>query len=527
MQTKQLPAFLLATALCLMATACGSPAAGAPEQSAASGNGSAKANVEGKIEGEITVSCYDTMQYKSFLDAAAKAFEGKYPGVKVNVETFSAMPEIKTMEQDGMKIAMVQKEDDPQGRGDYISKIATELMSGKGADVLAMDVLPYYKYAENGQLEDLSKYMQADPDFNISDYRENIFKAAQYKNGQYLVPLDYSFNYFAYDSSLLNDEAAQQLQQGDAFTFEQLANIGGASFEAAKDADPPAKMFGYTGGAQNGGSMISQLLEENYHSFVDVETKAVSFNDGRFESLLELAKEYAQKGYLRPSMQNQEEPVNIRDVMSANQSRYFFKSNSNMNLLSYFNKDSQVNVRISTGGDAGNEENDEIAGIAANGNGEATFTYSQAYGINSNSSNKATAWAFVKFLLSEQIQSSPQLSPAGLPVNNNARMERAKTMITGGMFTVAMGDEAMGGKAANADAAANATVELDDKQQGVYEQYTAAIERFSDKISAYQIKDTTIDSIIDSEVKAFFDGTKSAKDVANVLQNKIELYINE
>ena len=35
---------------------------------------------------------------------------------------------------------------------DYINMINTELMSGCGPDILAMDILPFYEYARNGPL---------------------------------------------------------------------------------------------------------------------------------------------------------------------------------------------------------------------------------------------------------------------------------------------------------------------------------------------------------------------------------------
>ncbi|QHI73531.1 type 2 periplasmic-binding domain-containing protein [Aminipila terrae] len=122
-----------------------------------------------KLSGEITVSCYDTMMYKDFLENAAKVFEKKHPGTKINVEGFAPMPEVKKMEDGSVMTSSTNNE---QEQADYISKVNTELMSGKGADILAMDVLPYYKYADGGQLENLQNYMDADSSFDIKDYKK-------------------------------------------------------------------------------------------------------------------------------------------------------------------------------------------------------------------------------------------------------------------------------------------------------------------------------------------------------------------
>ena len=125
-----------------------------------------------KLAGEVTVSCYDTMFYKDFLEKAAKTFEKKNPGTKINVESFAPMPDVKTSQSGDTMISVVSTGDDTQERAGYIGKINTELMSGEGADVLAIDILPYYKYADSGQLEDLQDYMDADSSFDSSDYCE-------------------------------------------------------------------------------------------------------------------------------------------------------------------------------------------------------------------------------------------------------------------------------------------------------------------------------------------------------------------
>ena len=52
---------------------------------------------------------------------------------------------------------------------------------------------------------------------------------------------------------------------------------------------------------------------------------------------------------------------------------------------------------------AGNEDHDKRLGLITNENGKVNFNFFQAFGINANSDNKALAWAFVKYLMSEEI----------------------------------------------------------------------------------------------------------------------------
>jgi len=49
----------------------------------------------------------------------------------------------------------------------------------------------------------------------------------------------------------------------------------------------------------------------------------------------------------------------------------------------------------------------------------------------------------------------------------------------------------------------------------------------SDSINCFVVRDKTLSEMIASEAQYYFDGSKTADDVAKVLQNKADLYLNE
>lgn len=458
------------------------------------------ADADGEIGGEITVSTYDTMAYKTFLEEAAKLFEEKYPGVTVNVETFSVMPEIKN---DGQGMIMAATQDDSQNRADYINNVNTALMSGGGADVLAMDILPFYKYADGGRLENLAVYMQTDPEFNRSDYRENILDAVEYKNGIWFVPLDYSFNYYVYDTTLLDGGAASGFGTGESFTVEELVTLAGPSFDGSSRV---FNVHDYVTSPRD--DMWELLLAENYTAFVDIENKTADFDNGGFENLLESVKKYGEEGYVSKGVTGQEGAgAMMQRVREASADRFFFKPKNFSSLIALFTRNSGMEMGAMAEGDTmAVGDDDEIAGIAA-ADGSVPFTYNQAYGINANSQNKETAWAFLKFLLSDEMQLSANLRPTALPILNSAREKKMELMLTGMM--------------------AQQGQSLSEAHLEALAKYNEAVERFSDQIDAYFIRDTIIDDMIATEVQYFFEGAKTAAEVAQVLQNKADLYLNE
>jgi len=462
----------------------------------------------GKAGGEITISAYDSFSYKNFLEGAARAFEALYPGTKVNVETFSAMPETRTGGQGNMQITVTEIQDDPQGRTDYISRVNTNLMSGTGADLYAMDVLPLHKFAANGTLENLDSYMVMDPDFHKSDYRENIIDAVRYKNGTWFLPLNYDFNYFTYDSTLVPPEIRNRFGVDKSFSSDGLLIIGMSLYNGTY------KIFNLNDYSRSPRNMFAVLLSENIQSYLNLESKKPNFADGSFAAMLDSIKNYSKQGLIPQGVTGQQN-ANQQNVGQLRQrgmgepaDRFYFKQYNSVNLLSMFSRSLGITRRMAEGGMAmGIDSDDEIAGIQANADGSVPFTYSRAFGINSQSKNKESAWAFLKFLLSEEMQASADMMMTGFPVNNKAREETAGLAFTG-MFR-------------NSDGV------LNKQQRQALTQYKAAVEKMSDSINCFVAKDTSLNDMIASEVQYYFSGAKTADEVAKVLQNKADLYLNE
>ena len=569
---------------------------------------------DGDISGELTISAYETMTYRSTLEAAAEAFNEKYPNVEITIDTFSAMPEFRRSESADGRSAMMsaQMEDDPQGRADYANKVNTALMSGEGADILAVDVIPIAKYVESGLLEDLSPYMTQDSDFDPSHYRQNILEAVTWKGGTWFLPMDYMFNYYTYDSTLITAE------QGDfgtssAFTTEQLLDLAKPLFDGeTKILNTPA----YEG---RGGSLWTRLLRERWSDFVDIANKRANFKDGKFVELLNTLTSYDKDGLIPESITSQIDIEMTMDRMGqAPTDRYYFKPKTNMSLLTHFLRDSQTrfNVGISVGGASAIEDDDELAGIAANLDGSVPFTYTQAFAINSNSKNKRVAWEFIKFMLSGEMQEQGLGGMLrGLSLHNATRERQVELMLSSmaaglrgdgairdgvpgsgmpggfgrinndaGNTAIVGPDDGGGGETASGkpgdqggdaivdgpgdgsgngpgnsaggapgngpgnalgngpgDAAGdeagdaaigNATrssipLSLSDIDPEILKQYNDAVESFSNQINTFEIKDTIIEDMIQAEVAYFFEGEKTAEEVASTLQNKVELYLNE
>ena len=487
-----------ALAVMLFVTGCGA------ENGTGNGNGRAAAAVmeaeffHRKIEGEITVSAYSSAAYRNYLAEAGRAFEALYPGAKVNVETFSAMPEVRTSGQANLSVTAMQ--DDPQSRNDYLSRINTSIMSGTGADIFAMDIIPLHKFVESGTLENLEPYINLDPDFNRADYRQNILDALRYRGGTWFLPIDYTFKYYAYDATLVPAQIASRFGIDKAWSADELLKIGIPLYDGSY------KLFNATDFVMGPGGMFYQLLSENSASFVNLETGRPNFAYGGFSSLLASVSAYGRDGYIPRGVTGQQGAGQfMQQAMGTPTDRFFFKLNNNISLISQFSRGLGLMMRMMTGGNApAIDSDDEITGIQANADGSVPFGYNQAFGINSRSKNRETAWAFLKFLLSKETQLST--SPYYLPLNNEAREEKAELAFMGNI---------PGSRTPN------------EQQRQALEDYRAAVETLSDSINCYVPSDSSLNDMILAEVRYFFDGSRNAEEVARILQNKADLYLSE
>jgi hypothetical protein len=107
------------------------------------------------------------------------------------------------------------------------------------------------------------------------------------------------------------------------------------------------------------------------------------------------------------------------------------------------------------------------------------------------------------------MQLSSDMMNTGFPVNNKAREEKS--------------DLAFAEMFRNP----NGVLALNEDQLRALENYKAAVEMLSDSINCFAMKDTSINDMIAQEVQYYFSETKTADEVARVLQNKADLYLNE
>lgn len=144
-------------------------------------------NIASQPEKELVV--YSLYENKTVRQAAGQ-FQRKNPDTKVNIQ--------------------VAMGDDGATEADLIRTLNTELLQGKGPDVIILDGLPVESYGEKGVLADLSDTVkQADKKGKLVD---SVVRAYQTKKGLWAVPTRFSVSVLVTDEetakSMTNLKAA-------------------------------------------------------------------------------------------------------------------------------------------------------------------------------------------------------------------------------------------------------------------------------------------------------------------------------
>lgn len=397
---------------------------------------------------------FSVLQADPMYSLAEKKYEEQHPDVDIQIKEYGG-GEGSNQEGDLEK---------------YVKTTNTELLSGKGADLIALDVsgLPIEKYVDKQALVNLSELMKQDPDFDFNLYEMNILDGAKMRGGLYSLPLRFFLD------SLMGDAKAIE-QSGVKFddstwtwgefteVGKRLAASGGHTYSMGNT--PPERM-------------LNILFVDNYTRIVHEEKRPASFDTNAFVGLMEQVKTmYAEK---------------VVTDAEVNAGDYFFAPALILSPEDYFE------------GPAMFYEQGKIyrKPLAAGQQAGVTFLMHKNLGINRNSKVQTEAWDFLKFLLSEEMQTMPGLQ--GFSLNKKVNEKTLKDLEDKGTIESPLGSVIPVQKA-----------DIDMIKQMLADAITP------------QKNDSKIQQIIEEEAKAYYSGQKSAQAVADLVANRVTTYLNE
>lgn len=452
--------------------------------------------------GKIVVTYYDDTSLSSVVSILEKAdaetvksqqvitMAGNY----IDSSLYSAVTKFnKTNEKYRIKVQDYSEysTDDDWNAGQ--TKLNADLVTGNIPDIiLASNGMALESLASKGIFADINELFANDSEINRSDYMENIFDAYQSADGKlyYITP---SF----YVNTLI----------GKPETLGDIKNWTlGEFMDFAENLDEGTQLFNDENLTSD--NLFSMLCYSNLNQFVDFENKTCDFSNDDFIRLLEFVSKYPTT---EEYYNNMDEDTNYDEIYQENYQKY---------------RDGRIVLEQGTFGDFSSmyqlEKMDfggdiEFIGYPSKDGKGSYANPNILLGVSAKSDNQQAAWEFIKYILSDEYQENQYM---GIPVKKSAIDKMAENNMTPYTYVDENGETVVDENVFSINGVEFKIGYMDEEDKNRYMD-------FLNSINKAQTYNEEVYNIINEEVQAYFSKQKSAKETADIIQNRVKTYINE
>ena len=374
-----------------------------------------------------------------------------------------------------------------------LTKLTTEILSGKMPDLLSLNGLPYSQLAGKGLLEDLYPYLDADKDLKREDLFPTVLKAMEVNGGLYRICPSFSIQSLIGAASVVGDKPG--------WNYEQFR----AALASMPEGCTPLDQY------TTRDTVLNFLLGLDMADFVDWSTGKCNFDSQEFVEILEFANSF-QADF---DWENYEWSPDESSQNRIAQGRQMLMQSGIYSIEDVLYNDMYF------GG------NSTYIGWPTNyGVGNMLYLADGAFAMSASCANKDAAWRFIRTILLEDYQKSLY----GLPVVKKVFDDKLKEAMTpqyeqdeNGNFRLDENGEKIETPRGGIGFGDGSTYEVYAMTQ---EQADKLLEVINTTTKVMDENDS-IFSIVQEQAAAFFAGQKSAEEVARLVQSKANIYVNE
>ena len=367
---------------------------------------------------------------------------------------------------------------------DGIRKLNLDIVSGDGPDIFDLSRLDIETLTLNGAVEDLTPYLENSSVLNKEDYLENVLESHTYGGKLAAIPHSFSIRSWAGKTFGLGEEMG--------WTLEEMLSY-------AKEHPQSQLIFNATKS-----SVMELCMNSNMEQFLDWESGEAKFDSELFMRLLEFVNTYPD--VLRP----REDPLTTEELLRSDEVLLFPVS------INYFYEIQDYPYYF-------DEPVTYIGYPTADGSAAAVLGYDtdQLYGISAASGNKDGAWAFIESCLSLPVEVgfSPRRSQLELQIEKSMDYMRDANgepkLDESGNLIPAYGSMGFG----FGEYYYTYHISTDEEIKWVMDLLSAA--------KPMKGSDSQVMAIIEEEAQAFYAGQRTAEDVAEVIQSRVQTYVDE
>lgn len=375
-----------------------------------------------------------------------------------------------------------------------LTKLTTEIMAGNVPDILDLSGFSVSQLAGKGLIADLDSFFDADPDLNKSDFIPNVLAAFEVDGKLYSTVSNFNIQGVAGASSIVGDTPG--------WNYEQLQ-------EALAKMPEGCQIFNYYTTSQD---VLSSCLALDMGTLVDWTTGQCNFDSQGFIDMLKFASQF-QNDFNWDSYEYSDDDDDYTRVAQGKQ----------MLLNTYISDFNDLPMYDAIFGGSVTY----IGYPTSSGTGNMLNFNNSGYAISARCENKDAAWQFIRTFFTEDFQKEQY----GFPSNINAYNAKLKEAMTPEYMKDGNGNYVLDENGNKIEVSRSA---MSWGSGDNYIEIYATTQEQADKLwelitTTTKVADysSSIYDIVNEQTPAFFSGQKSAEEVARLIQNKANIYVNE
>lgn len=365
-----------------------------------------------------------------------------------------------------------------------ITKLNTDIVSGKMPDILLLnDNIPVESYAAKGLFEDLYFYIDQDTELKREDYFQNVLKVHENNGELYCLPS----RFIIYTVT----GKTADVGNGTGWTLQELKDVLAAKPEGTQVFSGMTRQ-----------EMLYYSIRMSGNQFIDWESGKCNFNTEGFISLLEFIKDFPEElpeDYWEKDMgMSWDEQLRQGKVLL---DQTVLDSFSGYNYLkkAFFGEDITMIGFPS--------ENKKGSAIGAN----------IKLSMSSKSKNKDGVWQFLRYFLTEEYQEKDNY---GWPLS----LKQAELMAQKAQKKPTYEDE--NGNQVEYDEIYNING-VDIVIEPMTQEEVEEVLGFIQSVDQLYTNNQALIDIISEEAAPYFAGQKNVKEVVDIIQNRVQIYVSE
>lgn len=397
----------------------------------------------------------------------------------------------KTNEDYHIEIKTYNTYEDPQ------KQMNLDIISGIVPDIIELNGLSKDTYVKKGLLTDLYPFMEKDNEVQKEDFVDSILSVNEHDGELYYMPTSFSIAAMVGSKKMFGDMEGWTYEEMEE-KYKELPK-GGTFMEGMT-----SEWF------------IQNMISSQMKDFINFETGEVNLDSDEFIHMLEFSKNFQTSDeYIKEQEENGWKSE--EDIYKLVKSGKLLLRN----MYLYDFSDIQVNEKLykSQGGytvisQPSKDKNNKLA----MGAGDACLA------ISEKCDDKEGAWRFLRNLYTYEYQKKA-FKYNGFPVRKDALDKKIEYAMATKKYKDDDGTEVIPiqGDSYSFD---SFTVELKPYTKEHMDLFRSMVDRIG-KENSYDTFYNDITKMIDEETKAFFAGDKTAKEIAEILQSRVKIYVSE